>query len=403
MLNLGDTIYRRLDEIAQISEPGPGVTRLPFTRQHRQALNLLKDWMARAGLEIRLDAAGTLIGRREGPPDAKTLFLGSHQDSVRQGGKYDGILGVVLPLVCLEALKDEPLNVSVELLAFADEEGVRFPTALMGPRALAGTFDPKVLALTDRDGISLGDAMRDFGLDPDAVSSLKRNPSDLAGYVEVHIEQGPVLQDEEHPVGIVTAICGIERWAVRLTGKAAHAGTTPMNLRQDALTGASEIILEVEKLCRETDGLVGTVGELEVKPNAVNAVPGETRFPVEMRAGDDATRLRSGEDLQAIAARIAGERNLELEIEKTYQQPAVQCDQALSDALVRAAIYDNSAPPPRLGSGATHDASAMADVTPITMLFVQNRDGLSHHPDESVKAGDVDVAAKTLFTFIKSM
>jgi len=287
----------RLAEMATVSEPGPGVTRLPFTPEHRRAAARIAAWMGEAGLAVHMDGAGTLIGRCEGPgPEAPVLLMGSHQDSVRQGGAYDGMMGVLLPILALQALAAEgrSLPFAVECLAFADEEGVRFPTALLGPRALAGTLDPEVLDGVDSDGVSLAAAMADFGLDPAGLGGLARERAGLLGYVETHIEQGPALEAEAEALGVVTAISGIERHAIAVTGRAAHAGTTPMAWRRDALAAAAEIVTALEARARATEGLVATVGTLEVSPGAVNAIPGAVRLTAELRAAADATREAAG-------------------------------------------------------------------------------------------------------------
>jgi len=392
----------RLETLSACSEAGPGVTRLPFTSEHRAANGLIGDWMKAAGLSVGIDAAGTMIGRREGTGPARTLLLGSHQDSVPHGGRYDGALGVILPLVVLESLKDEELPFAVELLAFADEEGVRFPTALIGPRSLAGTLDPAVLDLEDGDGTSLADAMRTFQLDPVGITDLKRRPEDVIGFVEVHIEQGPVLEDRDIRLGVVSAICGIERWSVEITGRAAHAGTTPMELRQDALAAASEAVLAVEDLARRTDDLVGVVGNLNVSPNAVNAVPGKVDFTIELRSGTDAVRHAAGEALSEKIDQLCAARGLAVETRRTYSQPAVQCDRALSDSLQRACKASGT-DAPILVSGATHDASAMSDLAPVAMMFVRCKQGISHHPDESITAEDAAAAASALQTFLRTL
>lgn len=399
-MTIGEQAQAMLSEAAAITEPGPGVTRLPFTREHRAALELITGWMEAAGLDVRLDGAGTLVGRAEGARDGPVLLLGSHQDSVRNGGAYDGIMGVVLPILAMRRLRDAGRRPAgpVEVLAFADEEGVRWPTALIGPRALAGRLDPAVLEMRDRDGVALGEAMRDFGLDPDRLAAVRRDPADVLGYVEAHIEQGPVLQDRDRPVGVVTAICGIERHRAALTGRAAHAGTTPMHLRQDALAGAAELVLEVERRARETEGLMATVGALDLAPNVVNAVPGAVQLTVEIRAPEDPVREAAGAAITEAARATAVRRRLEIDIERTYAQPAQPCDAALSDRLQRAA--GDAAP--RLASGATHDASAMADLCPMAMLFVRCRDGVSHHPDEHAEAADMGEAAETLARLVES-
>ncbi len=401
-LPLGEEIMRRLDIIAGCSEPGLGVTRLPFTPEHHCALERLCEWMEAAGLTVRLDDAGTLIGRREGGETSRTLLFGSHQDSIPQGGRYDGILGIVLPIFCLEALRDDRLPYAIEILAFADEEGVRFPTALLGPRALAGTFDPNVLDRRDHAGIPVRRAMLDFGLQPDNITALARAREEILGYVEVHIEQGPVLQNEGQSVGIVTAICGIERWSVSLHGRAAHAGTTPMKFRLDALAGAAKAVAMVERVCKQTPGLVGTVGSLHVTPNAVNVVPARADFSVELRSSDDRLRSNAASEIVERIRRVVTGRKLDINIEQTYVQGATQCDATLSAALEDAAKAKGLCGF-RLVSGATHDASAMAALTPATMLFVRCLDGISHHPDEFVTSQDVGVAAAVLNEFLRKI
>lgn len=400
--SLGARTMARLDDIAICSEPGPGVTRLPFTTEHRRAIEMLGEWMREANLAVHLDAAGTLIGRREGPAGAGTLLIGSHQDSIRNGGRYDGILGVILPLTVLDALKDRELPYSIELLAFADEEGVRFPTALMGPRTLAGTFERRALDCLDAAGVSLGQALREFGCDPEALAALGRDPGGLLGYLELHIEQGPVLEAEDLPVGVVTAICGIERWSVSIEGKAAHAGTTPMHLRADAVTAAAEVALAVESVCRETEGLVGVVGSLTVTPNVVNAIPGKVDLTIELRAADDGVRARARQALSQRISATAASRSIGISIDYSYMQPGVHCDPALT-GLLSEAISDCRLRPLHLMSGATHDASAMADLCPIAMMFLRCDDGLSHHPDEAVTASDVEMACQVLLQLLSRL
>ncbi|GGD25421.1 M20 family metallo-hydrolase [Sinisalibacter lacisalsi] len=394
----------RLAELAEVSEPGPGVTRLPFTPEHGRALDILKGWMAEVGLEVHLDAAGTLIGRREGPPGAPTFLIGSHQDSVREGGAFDGIMGVVLPILALEKLRDEGVDLpfAVEVLAFADEEGVRFPTALIGPRALAGTFDPAVLEMKDAAGIRLRDAMRSFGLDPSAIPALKRDPAGIIGYLEAHIEQGPVLEAEGEALGVVTAICGIERHPVVLTGETGHAGTLPMHMRRDALVGAAALVGEVDRMARAEPGLLGTVGTLSVLPGAVNAVPREARLTVELRAPEDAVRERAGQDLKDFAQRMAAERGLGIDMHRSYHQPAAPCDQALSCILAEA-VRATGGRGLALPSGATHDASAMADLCPIAMLFLRCANGVSHRPEEHATAADMGRAIDAIAAFLGSL
>ena len=393
-----------LKVLADCSEPGPGVTRLPFTAEHRSALDVLRTQMEAAGLTVTLDDAGTLIGRREGQSGARTLLMGSHQDSVREGGAYDGIMGVVLPLLALAKLASDGVDLpyAVEVLAFADEEGVRFPTALVGSRALAGTFDPAVLDMRDADGIPLRDAMRSFGLDPNRIVTLARDPEDVIGFLETHIEQGPVLERAGQAVGVVTAICGIERHQITVTGATGHAGTLPMAGRRDALVGAAALVAEVDRLGQTTSGLRATVGALSVEPNVVNAVPRAVRLTAEFRSADDQVRDGAGEALHCFARDLAAQRNLEIRCDRTYAQFAQPCDDHLSSHLGDAAKAAGSQGL-TLPSGATHDASAMADLCPIAMLFVRCRGGVSHTPEEFADAGDMGVAVTAIAAFLASL
>ena len=395
---MGARAAAMIAEAAAISEPGPGVTRLPFTEEHARAAALVERWMQAAGLATRRDAAATVIGRREGR-GAGTLLLGSHQDSVRAGGAYDGMMGVILPILALEALRDVALPFAVEVVAFADEEGVRFPTALIGPRAMAGTIDPAVFDMTDRSGTRLGDALAGFGGDPDGIGAARRARGEVLGFVETHIEQGPVLEVAGLPLGIVTAIAGIERHEVTVTGRAAHAGTVPMHLRQDALAAAAEIVTAVERLAGETADAVGTVGRLEVLPGVVNAIPGEVALSVELRSADDAARVDLRARVEAAAAAAAEARGCRLSMARTYEQPAQACDEGLRADLERA-VTEAGHTPRALMSGATHDASAMADLCPVAMLFLRCRGGVSHHPDEYASPADMGAAVETLRRFV---
>lgn len=398
----GELAQHWLDRLADCSVPGAGVTRLPFTPEHRRALGVLTELMEEAGLVVRLDAAGTLIGRLDGPESAPALLMGSHQDSVREGGAYDGIMGVVLPVLALMKLRQDEVTLpfAVEVLAFADEEGVRFPSALMGPRALAGTFDMATLDLHDSDGITLRRAMEEFGLNPDTLPDLKRNPAQVLGWVEIHLEQGPVLESAGLNIGIVTGICGIERHMVTLTGKAAHAGTVPMHLRNDALAGAAELTLATETLAHETDGLLATVGALHVRPGVVNAVPGEVSLTLEIRALNDVLREWAGAAITHTARDIATRRGLSLDIARTYAQGATTCSSKSIEHLCKAVATGSRSEVRRLVSGATHDTSAMAELCPVGMVFTACRDGISHHPSELVSEKAMTSGIQTLEQYL---
>jgi len=401
----GRICAERLEALARVSEPGPGVTRLPFTDQHAEVLDFLRSWMTDADLAHYIDDAGTLVGRHEGDGRDGTFYIGSHQDSVRQGGAFDGIMGIVLAITTLQKLRDAgmPPACPIEVLGFADEEGVRWPTALVGSRAIAGTVDPAVLGMTDRDGVTLRAAMEGFGLAPDRITKIARRRNGALGYLECHIEQGPVLEQADAPLGVVTAICGIERHAVTLTGETGHAGTLPMATRRDALVGAAALVAEVDRAAQETEVLRATVGEMHVTPNVVNAVPREVRLTIELRAPDDALREAASLQLQDFARRMAGNRGLHCDMQRSYIQPAQPCDLPLTDALAHAVGTVTGRTALRLPSGATHDASAMADLCPISMLFVRCRNGVSHTPDEHVTPEDLGHAVDALATFLAQL
>ena len=403
-MNWGQCAQDRLSYIARCSVYGEGVTRFPFTSQHEAALDVIRSWMSQAGLQVHMDAAGTLIGRKDGPEGAPTFLIGSHQDSVRNGGGYDGIMGVVLGCLALEKLAADgnELPFSVEILAFADEEGVRFPTALMGPRALAGTFDPAVLAMTDSDGVSLRNALAGFGGDPDRVAALARDPAKTLGYLEIHIEQGPVLEAQDTALGIVTGICGIERNTVTFTGDTGHAGTVPMDSRRDALVAASDFISAIHDAAKKVTDLRATIGALSLHPNVVNAIPRAVELTLEIRALNDAVRDDFARLARYLGDNISGGCRVGFSMERTYEQPAVPCNGDLIDALSTAtgAICPTA---PRLPSGATHDASAMADLCPISMLFVRCEDGVSHKPEEFAASDDMDAAIQSIAAFLVAL
>lgn len=400
-MDWGKEAERRLKAIARVSEPGGGVTRLPFTREHGAARARIAEWMFAAGLQVDLDAACTLIGRQSGPPGTPALLIGSHQDSVRQGGAYDGIMGIVLGCLAVEKIHadGQQVPVPVEILAFADEEGVRFPTALMGPRALAGTFDAAALSYRDDDGVTLAAALDASGGASARLGSLRRDPARIIGYVEAHIEQGPVLESLGQPVGIVTGICGIERAVVSISGATGHAGTVPMDMRRDALVAAARLIDAVHVRARDAGDVLATVGHVACRPNVVNSIPGAVSLTIEIRSVDDGARRRFAGEVDNLCAGIESDLGVVITLERAYQQAAVACDPDLTARLADAAGRDDGVVP-SLPSGATHDASAMADLCPIAMLFVRCRGGISHSRDEFASPADMGVAVETLARFI---
>ena len=393
-------ITNMLEEIASCSESGQGVTRLPFSKEHRLAVAKITEWMQNTGLSVHMDASGTLIGRREGPANSPTLLFGSHQDTVRHGGKYDGIMGVLLPILALQKIGKQKLPYSVQVMAFADEEGVRFPTALIGPRALAGNFDNSALNLTDHNGVSVKEAMIKFGLNPDNIPSLDIRNTPIIGYVETHIEQGPVLDDKQSPLGIVTAIAGIERHQIKLKGISGHAGTIPMDVRHDTLACAAELVLIAEKIANDTPDLIATIGKINVSPNAVNVIPGECSMVLEIRSAVDKTRINNSKIIIEKMRNAALNRSIEFMCNKTYFQAAKPCDTRLQSVLKKAASVQNL-DPIYLPSGATHDASAMSELCPMAMLFVRCHRGISHTPEEFAKETDMQSAVECLVEFMK--
>lgn len=402
---IGQYLLSGLDEAAQHSQPGAGVTRLFCSPEHRQVLPLIEQWMTRAGLTPERDAAGNLVGRcskaLSGEP---TLIMGSHQDSVVEGGKYDGMLGIAVPLVALEALRHAGVTLpyGVEVVAFGDEEGVRFPTTLVGSRALAGTIDPQQLEARDKQGISLKEALRGFGVDPDGIPALARDPANTLGFVEVHIEQGPRLEQRDHAVGVVTSLTGIERHRVTVSGKAGHAGTTPMPGRHDALVGASEMVLAVDRVLQTTQDLVGVIGQLDVHPNAVNVIPASVTFTVELRSPQSKTRQQGHETIKATLHEVAERRGLTLSMDNTYSADGAHCAEWIMRGLEQACASVEQ-PTERMFSGAGHDGLAMQDVTDIGMLFVRCKDGLSHHPEESISADDGEAAVRVMMAFLQQL
>ena len=396
-------VLERIETLARFSELEGGLTRVAFSAEHRAAADAVRAWMAEAGMDARLDAIGNVVGRYEGEkPDSPCLMFGSHLDSVRDGGKYDGPLGVLGPLACVETLSraGRRLPFAVEVVGFADEEGVRFQTALLGSRAIAGIFEAQVLEIVDAEGITVAQAMRDFGLDPADIPSAARRPEELHAYVEFHIEQGPVLEDEGLPAGVVTAISGQTRMTAEITGTAGHAGTVPMNLRRDALTAAAECVVAVERICGGAPGLVGTVGQLSVSPGASNVIAGGARFSLDVRSPEDAERRRVVAAVRKEIAEIAARRGLELAVATTFDVDSCACAPWLMDQL-GAAIEAEALAFRRLPSGAGHDGMAMIALTAIAMLFLRCEGGISHNPAEAVSASDVATGLRILQRFIE--
>ncbi len=391
----GEAIAARLASLARHTDAPGRMTRLSLSPAHRAAADEVLGLFRAAGLAAEIDSLGTVVGRLAcGSNDAKLLLIGSHIDTVPDGGIYDGMLGVMTGLAVIEEFRrtGRKLPFDIELLAFSDEEGVRFPSPFSSSRAVAGTFDAKLLEERDRDGISRAEALRAFGCDPALWPGVARDRERLIGYLELHIEQGPVLESAGHPLGVVSAIVGLSLGRMTVTGTAGHAGTTPMHLRRDALACAAEILLAIEAMARENAEIVATVGQLSVSPGAGNVIPGSVGFSYDIRSPRDAARVKALALAMGRAREIAEERGCSIDIEMTTAMPAATCDPALKAILAEAAGEHA----PELVSGAGHDAMIFRNVCPQAMLFVRSKDGLSHHPDEFTSAEDIGIAAQAL-------
>lgn len=397
-------ILQHIDQLARCSEQPDALTRVYLSEQARAANTLVEQWMREAGMTTRIDAIGNVIGRYEGErPGAPCLMLGSHLDTVRNAGKYDGMLGVVTPIECVRALHAarRRLPHAVEIAGFADEEGVRFSTTFLGSRAIAGTFDPAALLSRDRDGIAMQEAMDAFGLDRAAIPACAYAKNQVLAYAELHIEQGPVLEAESLAVGVVTAINGFTRKRVVLEGMAGHAGTVPMRLRRDALAGAAECVSAIERIGRTHADLVATVGRLETLPGAINVIPGEVRFTIDIRAPDDALRSQAATSIDAALHDVAQTRGLRIAIEEIQSNPVARCAPWLMSQL-EDAVRTEGHRVFRLPSGAGHDAQAMIALTDVCMLFIRCKGGVSHNPAESITAADAEAGARVLLRFIEA-
>jgi allantoate deiminase len=382
-------------------EPGR-ITRRFLTPPTHEVHAHLRGRMESLGMSVHLDNAGNLRGlsHPDGASD-KRLILGSHIDTVPDAGAFDGVLGVMLALECVDLLRQNGLPLAIEVIAFSEEEGVRFGVPFLGSRAVAGRFDPGLLALKDAEGVTLEGAIRAYGLDPARISESAIDEAAL-GFVEIHIEQGPVLEAENLSVAAVTGIVGQTRLTLELAGQANHAGTTPMNLRRDALTGAAEWISAVEKLAKHTEGLVATVGKIEASPNATNVVAGTVVMTLDARHPHDAIRLGSVNALLETANAITDRRSLAMQCTPQMDQPAVSMDERLTAYMVDA-MEASGFPRKQMHSGAGHDAMVMASRMPSAMLFLRSPGGISHNPAESVRTEDVEAALEVSLHFLKRL
>lgn len=404
--DFGARLLERASALARHSDQPDGLTVAYLTPAHRAAAADLLCWMKEAGMDAHVDALGNVVGRYAAAhEDAPTVMTGSHYDTVRAGGFYDGRLGILLPIAVVAHLnaRGERLPCHLEIVAFAEEEGLRFRSSFLASSALAGRFDFALLDRLDEAGMAMRDALRAAGLPgtEDSIRALARPAGSIDAFVEVHIEQGPVLLERNLPLGVVTSIAGSVRMSATVTGTASHAGTTPMTMRRDAAAAAAEMVLAIEARCSRAPTLVGTVGKLAVPNGATNVIPGRCDFTIDIRAGDDATRDAAVADVLAACEAIAKRRGVAWQVERTMQVPCAPCAPALMDAIA-AAVERAGVAPFRLPSGAGHDAMAIAHIAPVGMLFVRcGNGGISHNPLETMTAADADLAARAFLDFLR--
>ncbi|MFT4047782.1 MAG: allantoate amidohydrolase [Solimonas sp.] len=402
----GREILGMADALARYSERDDALVCTFLSPAHQATARRLRDWMLQAGLDATIDALGNVVGRRaSATPGARTLITGSHYDTVIDAGRYDGRLGVLLPIAVAQRLRRAGVELpfDLEIIGFSEEEGVRFRSTFLGSSAVAGRFDMALLDRRDADGVTLGEALRGAGHDPRAIAAIARDPARVLAYVEVHIEQGPVLLDEQRALGVVTAIAGSRRFRVSVAGRAGHAGTVPMHLRQDAAVAAAEVVLAVERHCSVAPGLVGTVGKLDVPDGAVNVVPGRCELTIDIRAPDDAVRDAAVAAVFADIEAIAARRKVQVRHEQIVHADATPCAPRLQRRLDAAIGKLGGALPSRhLPSGAGHDAMMMASLTDVAMLFVRcGAGGVSHNPEESLDEDDAALAAAVFAQFLQ--
>ncbi len=395
----GESIISRCREIAEWTDVPGEITRTFLSPSVRGVHALLHDWMVQAGITVRVDAAGNLRGLFAGATvDAPVLIVGSHLDTVPNAGAFDGVLGVVLGIALVEELAGQPLPFAIEVVGFSEEEGVRFSKPFLGSMALTGTLDSDTLKLRDVHGMSLSDSIRNFGLDPAAMAAATILPGTFA-YLEMHIEQGPLLESLGRPLGVVDAIVGQSRLFASFTGKANHAGTTPMRLRHDALAAAAEWIVAVERIASARDGLVATVGNIDVLPGAGNVIAGDVAATLDLRHAEDQVRYAALDKILLEAQQAADRRGVEFGWRQTMDQDAVPMDSGLAN-LLETAVRGAGVEPVRMMSGAGHDAMILAEKVPSCMMFLRSPGGLSHHPAEAVLAKDVAAALEAGMEFL---
>jgi allantoate deiminase len=395
-------VIRRCRALAACTDEPGFTTRTFLSDSMRAVLVKITMWMSAAGMKTSVDAAGNLRGVYEGAAtDARRLLIGSHLDTVPHAGAFDGVLGVVMGLSLVESLHGTRLPFSIEVIGFSEEEGVRFGVPFIGSRALVGELDTTLLASRDAEGVTVAQAIRNFGLDPSRLADARTDANPL-GYLEFHIEQGPVLEAAGRPLAVVDRISGRTAANVTFVGAAGHAGTTPMNIRQDAVAGAAEWIGCVEAHAQGTKGLVATTGRIEANPGAANVIAGRCRVTLDVRHADDRVRVAAIERLRVAADEIGARRGLQIEWSLQLDQSGAAMDPELVATLVRA-LDAAGAPPTVMASGAGHDAMVLAPHMPAAMLFIRTPGGVSHHPAESVDENDVAMALTAGMNFLNEL
>lgn len=401
---VGERIYARCQKLADFSESSDKLTRVYLSKEHAQCNHQVAQWMREAGMRPWQDEVGNLCARYEGQTNgAPALLLGSHLDTVRDAGKYDGIAGVLIAIEVVGQLHQWGIRFpfAIEVVGFADEEGTRFGSTLLGSRGLTGQWQPQWLQLQDSDNITIAQALETFGLAPANIAQAARLADDFIGYLEVHIEQGPQLERAHLAAGVVNAINGAKRLQINVSGQAGHAGTVPMSMRQDALVGASEMILCIEQIATEYQ-VVATVGKLQCFPDSVNVIPGKVQFSLDIRSSSDAHRDRVLSQILEGLSKIAENRSLEFSQHCFYQSDATECDSYLQK-LLKDACEKVQGRSMSLSSGAGHDAMAVAQLCPVAMLFLRCEKGLSHDPGESVMAGDLALGWQVLYQSVQQL
>jgi hydantoinase/carbamoylase family amidase len=402
-------LHQQIEALAEIDShhEGAGLIREVYTPEYAQAVRFVSDRMEEVGLEVREDPVGNLFGLWRGSsPDLPRVLTGSHFDTTLNAGKYDGVLGVLGAIEAIRHLREEgfsPIR-SIEVVGFAGEEP-RFGAGCIGSRAMVGTLSRSDLdRMADRNGVTVAEAMRASGLDPDRLHEALIDPATIDAQVELHIEQGAVLEHERIALGVVEQIAAPHDLRVTITGVPRHAGSTPMQLRRDALAGASELVLEVERLARESPSgsTVGTVGVLHVSPGAVNVIPGEVRLEIDIRDSDLAARTAVVEATLAKLAELAERRSLSVDVATLTEDTPANCDRRIV-AAVREACEAVGRPYLGMTSGAYHDSMVLGAKVPIGMIFVPSRNGISHHPDEYTAPEELDLGVAVLAGTLKRL